>query len=881
MSPKEQQPDALPPRWPDKVLEYFCAPHLLEEVVGDLHERYYLRVQKVGEDKAKRQYWWEVLAYLRPYILKRKKSYYSKSIDTDMLKNYFTIAFRNLLSKKFYAAINILGLSIGLTCCMLIYLYVQHELSYDTFHTKKDRIYRVVSTFTEGENENNYPTTQIPLAPELEEKYTEVEHAVRFIKSDRQLFENPEQGIRFYEEDFYYADSSVFDVFSFSLIKGNPNAALTQPNTVVLTQSAARRYFGGEDPIGNSIQKSSDGETYQITGLMEDIPANSHLKFDALLSFATFPEEEFSGWDGWYPATYLLLRENATSQDAEQILARVNKEYVVPVFENFGITIDYWLQPLTEIHLRSNFGDNAGESSDISYIYIFGAIAFFILIIASINYMNLTTARATRRAKEVGIRKTMGSLKSQLIGQFLTESTLLTFIALLVSLILIILLLPFFNQLAGKEINIGYLLQPQVVAVFIGIAVFVGFAGGSYPAFYLSHFNPALVLKGNIKRGTGNALLRKGLVVVQFTVSIAMLICTWVVYDQLQYLRNKDLGFNKDQVLSVTMPDSAIRAHYGVLYNRLKDNPNVLEVSTSTAKPGNDTFYRIFNVDSPEGRVDRGIDYYSADYDFVETMGMNIVAGRNFSRDYSTDSAAILVNEAMVVRMQWDDPLGKRFTFDDNNEGTADPTYIVVGVIQNFHQQSLHSPIQPLAIFFQEHNFFLNIKIALSDVTNTLAFIEGTWADVNEGKPFSYNFLDQDFQSQYEADEKRGQIFTLFSMLTVAIACLGLLGLAAYTTEQRAKEIGIRKVIGASVSGIISLIYKDFFVLVAIAMLIAFPLAYLFMNDWLQTFAYRTEIKWLTFIASTLLTLVITMGAISFHALRAAMSNPVDSLRNE
>lgn len=879
MSPKKQKPQ--PPRWPDKLLEYFCAPHLLEEVIGDLHERYYLRVQRVGEAKARKQYWREVLAYMRPSIFQRKKSYYSKSIAMDMFKNYFTIAFRNLLSKKFYAAINILGLSIGLTCCMLIYLYLQHELSYDTFHTKKDRIYRVVSTFTEGGNENNYPTTQIPLAPELEEKYTEVEHAVRFIKSDRQLFENHKQDIRFYEEDFYYADSSVFVVFSFSLIKGNPKTALAQPNTMVLTQSTARKYFGDEDPIGNSIQNSSNGEIYQITGLIEDIPANSHLKFDALLSFASFPEEEFSDWGGWYPATYLLIRANTTPQDVEQILARVNKEYVVPIFENFGTTIDYWLQPLTDIHLQSNFGDNAGESSDISYIYIFTAVAFFILIIASINYMNLTTARATHRAKEVGVRKTMGSLKSQLINQFLIESTLLTFTALLVSWALMVLLLPSFNQLAGKEINIAYLLQPQIVVVFIGIAVFVGFAGGSYPAFYLSHFNPALVLKGNITRGTGNALLRKVLMVVQFTVSIAMLICTWVVYDQLQYLRDKDLGFQKDQVLSITMPDSTIRAHYPVLYNRLKDNPNVLAVSTSDAKPGTDIYYRIFNVDSPEGRVDRGINYYSADYDFVETMGMDIVAGRNFSQDYTTDSAAILVNEAMVAHMQWDDPIGKRFTFDDNNEETPNPNYTVVGVIKNYHQQSLHSPIQPLAIFFREDNFFLNIKIAPRNVTNTLAYIEDTWSEVNAGKPFSYNFLDQDFQSQYEADEKRGQIFTLFSILTVVIACLGLLGLAAYTTEQRAKEIGVRKVIGASVSSIVSLIYKDFFILIAIAMLIAFPLAYLFMNDWLQTFAYQTEIKWLTFVASALLTLVITMGAISFHTLRAAMSNPVDSLRNE
>ncbi len=516
----------------------------------------------------------------------------------------------------------------------------------------------------------------------------------------------------------------------------------------------------------------------------------------------------------------------------------------------------------------------------MSYIYIFAAVAFFILIIASINYMNLATARATRRAKEVGVRKTMGSFRSQLIRQFLTESTLLTFIALFISILLALALLPFFNQLAGKEIKVLFLLQPKIIAGFIGMALLVGIAGGSYPAFYLSRFNPALVLKGNVTRGTGNALLRKVLVVTQFAISIAMLICTWVVYDQLQYLRDKDLGFEQDQVLTVTMPDSTIRANYEVLYNRLKDNPNVLEVSNSSARPGTGLDKNLMNVDSPEGVVERGIDQYRADYDFVETMGMKIVEGRNFSRDFPTDTAAALVNESMVARMQWDDPIGKRFSFigDDDDPGA---TLTVVGVVQDYHQQSLYSPIEPLAIFFGDQNYFLNIKIAPQDVASTLAFVEDTWAEVNAGKPFSYDFLNQDFQSQYEADEKRGQIFTLFSLLTVVIACLGLLGLAAYTTEQRAKEIGIRKVIGASVANIIGLIYRDFLVLIALAMLIAFPLAYFFMDGWLQTFAYQTEIKWFTFVTSALLTLVVTMSAISFHTLRAAMSNPVDSLKSE
>ncbi len=793
-----------------------------------------------------------------------------------MLRNLFKVALRNIGKDRIYSVLNILGLTLGITCSLFLFLYLLDELSYDQFHTKKDRIYRVVTHFIESDNQFTWPSGQIPLAQELEENYPDVAHAVRFIGAGRELFANDERDVRFYEEDFYYVDSSVFEVFNFPLIAGDPTTALLAPNTAVVTQTTAEKYFGDADPIGQSFRNGD--ENYQITGLVEDVPSNSHLEFNALLSRASLPDE-LGGWGGWGVPTYLLLRETASLADGERALADVNKNRVVPIFTDYGVTIDYWLQPLADIHLQSNFGDS-GENGGMSYIYIFAAVAFFILIIASINYMNLATARATRRAKEVGVRKTMGSFRSQLISQFLTESTLLTFIALFISILLALVLLPLFNQLAGKEIKVLFLLQPKIIAGFIGMALVVGIAGGSYPAFYLSSFNPALVLKGNVARGTGTALLRKILVVTQFAISIAMLICTWIVYDQLQYLRDKDLGFEQDQVLTVTMPDSTIRANYSVLYNRLKSNSNVLEVSNSSARPGSGLGKNLMNVDSPEGMVERGVDQYQADYDFVDAMGMKIVGGRNFSRDFPTDTAAALVNQAMVARMQWDDPVGKRFSFIGDDEGPG-ATFTVVGVVQDYHQQSLYSPIEPLAIFFGDQNYFLNIKIAPQDVASTLAFVEDTWTEVNAGKPFSYDFLNQDFQAQYEADQKRGQIFTLFSLLTVVIACLGLLGLAAYTTEQRAKEIGIRKVIGASVANIIGLIYRDFLLLIALAMLIAFPLAYFFMDGWLQTFAYQTEIKWLTFVTSALLTVLVTMSAISFHTIRAAMSNPVDSLKSE
>jgi len=797
-----------------------------------------------------------------------------------MLKNLLKVAIRNIGKDRIYSLLNILGLTLGITCSLFLLLYLLNELSYDRFHTEKNRIYRVVTHFTETDNQFTWPSSQIPLAQELEEKYTEIEHAIRFIPAGRELFENPDRDVRFYEEDFYYVDSTLFDVFDFSLLAGDPATVLVKPNTAVLTQETAQKYFGNDDPIGQTFRNGD--ETYEITGLVEDVPDNSSLEFDALLSRATLPDE-IGGWGGWGVGTYLLLKEGTSQADAEEALASVNKERVVPIFENAGVTIRYWLQPLADIHLKSEFGEGETGAGDISYIYIFGAVAFFILIIASINYMNLATARATRRAKEVGVRKTMGSFRGQLISQFLTESVLLTVIALVISLLLVAALLAPFNLLAGTEISSLFLLQPQIILAFVGITLLVGVAGGSYPAFYLSKFNPASVLKGNITRGTGNALLRKVLVVVQFTISIAMLICTWIVYDQLQYLRDTDLGFDQEQVLIVTMPDSTIRANYEVLRNRLKESPNVLEVSTSSSRPGSGYGKSLMQVEGNDGsKLDQGVgvNQYRAHYDYLETMGIDVVEGRSFSREYATDTATVIVNESMVARMQWDDPIGKEFSFMGGDNGPG-PTYSVIGVFKDYHQQSLYNLIDPLAIFFDDPSFWLSIKVSPERVTETLAYVEDTWTEVNAGKPFSYEFLDEEFMSQYETDQKRGKIFTLFSAFTVVIACLGLLGLAAYTTEQRAKEIGIRKVIGASVTNIVGLIYKDFFVLIVIAMVIAFPIAYFAMDSWLSDFAYQTNIKWLTFVASTLLTLIVTLGAISFHTLRAATANPIKSLKSE
>ncbi len=792
-----------------------------------------------------------------------------------MFKNLFKTALRNIRKEKIYSVINILGLTIGVTCCIFLLLYILDELSYDKFHVNKDRIYRIATHFQESDNEFTWASAQVPLAPELASKFTEVQHAVRLINVGRELFENQDKDIRFYEEDFYYADSAVFDVFTFPLTEGNPTTALVAPNTIVLTQSMANKYFGDESPIGKTL-KNGD-KLYKITGVMQDVPHNSHIDFDALLSRTSLPEDFQDNWGGWGVATYLLLPENYNYHDFDAHLEAVNTERVKPIFDQFGVKINYFLQPIQDIHLHSKLGSESEGGGDISYIYIFAAVAVFMLIIASINYMNLATARATKRAKEVGIRKTAGSSKGQLIGQFLTESVVITLIAVLVSVFFIVLLLPLFNTLSGKEISYAFIFQPGILLGLVAIVLFVGVAGGSYPAFYLAGFNPAQVLKGKVASTGGNSLLRKALVVLQFAISITMVISTWIVYDQLQFLRNKDLGFSKEHVLSIELPEDDIREKVAVLRNRLLENPKVQMVGTANTKPGNGISKNLMNVESDEGMVEKGVDMYQADYDYIPTMGMALTQGRNFSREYATDTAAVIVNEAMVKRMGWQDPIGKVFS----NTDPESPQYRVVGVIKDYHQLSLYNLIEPLAIFFGKNNYYLHIKIAGQDIPATLSYIENIWNEVNPNKPFSYNFMDQDFNSQYKADEKRGQIFTLFSVLTIFIACLGLLGLAAYTTEQRTKEIGIRKVIGANVGSIVMMIYKDFFLLIGISILIAFPLAYYFMYNWLQSFAYQTDIKIITFITAALLTLAITMLAVGFHTIRAAIANPVDSLRSE
>jgi putative ABC transport system permease protein len=794
-----------------------------------------------------------------------------------MLKNYLVLAFRNLVKDKFYSVINILGLTIGITCGMLLFLYVSDELSYDRYHEKADRIYRIVSYIREPDKINKWTSTQPPLVKTLKQDYPFVESYVRFFGRGRTMFRLGEK--RFYEEDVYSTDSTIFDVFTYKFLEGDPKQALARPGSVVLTEKVAKRFFGNADALGQ-VLRTDDTTSYKVTGVIEDVPKNSHMTFNALTSLDG-NQRNADGWGGFYINSYLLLSKNADIKKLEAGFPGLYEKYMSSIFKRMGIHITYQMQPLTSIHLCSKFdGENNG---DIGYVYTFSAIAFFMLLIASINYMNLATAQSARRAKEVGLRKVMGSLKGPLIGQFLTESILITMISLVSSLFMVAALLSFFNTVSGKEIGYMELLSPRFIAIGLGIVVFTGLISGSYPAFYLSAFEPAQVLKGSFK-ARGGSFFRKALVVTQFSISMVMLICTWIVYQQVNYMRNKDMGYDRSQVLTIDYQDNQPKDKYNALRKLLMDNPNVQSVATASSPVSNIGGRVIFTVESSTGMKEMAFKPTLIDHDYISTMGMKLVKGRDFSNELPNDTAnSVLINEAVVKRMNWADPIGKKIMLgtvpaDGKN---PPPTARVAGVVRDFHQQSLYNPIEPLIMIYRRGNGVMHVKIKAGNTSETLSYIGKKWQEIYPSRLFEYRFLDQDFESAYRADELRGQIFTAFSALTILIACLGLFGLATFTTEQRVKEIGVRKVLGGSVSSVVLLLSRDFTKLVLFSFPIAIPIAYFSMNRWLQSFTYKTSMNVWVFLAACAVTLLICWLTVIYQSLKAALANPVKSLRSE
>jgi len=797
-----------------------------------------------------------------------------------MIKNLLIIALRNFKKDKWYSLLNVLGLTIGITFSLFLIFYITDELSYDRYHEKADRVFRIVSYIQEKDKNTDWAITQMPLGPTLKKDYPEVEEMVRLQSRERTLFKNGENN--FYETKIYYADSTLFKVFSHRFFEGSPATALNGPNSVVITKSLANKYFGkNTSAVGKTLRTVYD--VYKVSAVIADVPRNSHIRYDMLISMSSLlkgpnQDNQFN-WGNFNNFTYVLLKPGTRATDFNKKLAPMYDKYMAPIFAKFNVKMHYGVQPITAIHLHSNLEQEPEELGSMSYIWIFSAVAFFMLLIACINYMNLTTARSARRAKEIGIRKVTGSTKKQLVLQFLSESLLTAFIAVLLSFGLVILLLSAFNSISGKAFTIHTLLQPFNILLLAGIALFTGLLGGSYPAFYLSGFKPVSILKGALSKASGNVNLRRVLVVLQFSTSMVMLICTWVVYDQLSYLQKKDLGFNKEQVMTVTINTGEDeRSKIFAMNNEFRTLSGIKEVGTGNSYPGSPNLnLNLFTVQTNTGYVDKAVECYGVDEHYLDVLNIPIVKGRNFSGLADT-LHSIMVNESMAKHFKWDNPIGKRVKFP----GDTSSNYLeVVGVVKDFNQKSLYNPIAPLLLFYGPNSNIIQLKINTSNISAAIAKVESSWKKYFPNLPFEYKFLDQDFNSQYTADQKRGKIFAAFSILTIIITCLGLLGLTAFTTQQKQKEISMRRVLGASVMQVVAMITKNYLWLTLIAAAIAFPVAGYFMNKWLNIFPYNTGLSVIPFLLSAFVIVITAATTSMFHSAKAALTKPAKILKTE
>lgn len=767
---------------------------------------------------------------------------------------------------------NILGLTLGISSALFLIIYVADEVSYDHYHEKADRIYRVSTKITEPDDQFIWTVAQIPFGPQVVHDYPEVQSFVRFIPMPRALYKYEDK--EFNEENFCYVDSTLFDIFTYKVLKGEVKSALLEPKKIVLTEKIANKYFGKSDPIGKTLTTGTD--TYEVTGVIQDVPTNSHFRFDAVASRNNLPKQ-LGSWGNFGVFTYLLFPENFDVKVFEKKIQEMYGTYMKPIFGAMNIKMEYIIEPITKIHLYSTKAGEPEPTGSITYVRVFAIVAIFLVLIAAMNYMNLATARSTRRAREVGLRKVVGSRRGPLMLQFLSESMVFTIISLIISLVLLVILLPRFNMLAGKYFNLHVIYSPVVLLTLLGIILVVGLFGGSYPAFFLSRFSPVTVLKGEITQGSAGSLFRKILVVIQFTISVIMIICTLVVFRQLNYLKTMDQGFDQKNVLSLQLNQSMIQK-YPVLKEALLQNPNIKYVGSTNTPVGEGSGKLVFNVETDQGMTPKGINFAIVDHDFVKTLGINIVKGRDFQQDMPSDTlTGVIVNETFVKRMGWSDPIGKKVEAGGGNFVKAR----VIGVMQDYHQTGMYNGIESLLLAYRTRNNVIYIKLKENDMQPTLSYMETKWKEIFPGEPYTFTFLNERFNRQFETDEKRGKIFTLFTILAILIACLGLFGLASYMVEQRTKEIGIRKVFGANEAIVLRLIARDFLILVIIGIVIATPVAYYFMNNWLKNYVYRTNIGLPLMISAALLTILITFITISYKAYQAAIMNPARSLKTE
>ncbi len=878
MTPKKPTAPRLA-RW---LLKTFLPDYVGEVGTGDYEEIFRRTAEQEGPRKARRWYRFQVLKVLPLFML----DYLYWRME--MFKNYLKIAFRNLRKQKGFSFINISGLAIGMACCFLILLYVSDELSFDRFHENGDRIYRVLSDSTIGGTTRHFAISPAALAPAAAESIPAIERYSRLFEFGNMQLQHEDDVHEF--PKWHTADQDFFSVFSHDFITGDPDTALRQPYSLVISESTALRIFGRTDVLGETLHTPNDNPLeVQITGVIEDVPQNSHYHFDMLISTATFravqteqqqdhqQEESFLDEPYFFQAySYLLLQENADPKDVQTKIMAVVETRWGELLRQRGVTRQYPLQALKDIHLRSNFESDLGSPGNIAYVYLFSAVALLVLVIACFNFINLSTAKSAKRAKEVGLRKVFGAYKNHLVKQFLGESILLSLFGLVLGLILVMLVLPAFNVLTGKQFDISQLMSLTALSGLFIIVVVTGFIAGSFPAFVLSSFQPVETVQGRFATGKKSGFTRRLMVVIQFAISIFMIIGILVILKQLDFMKNKDFGFNKDHVVVIRNRGPATDA----LKDQILQNPEIISVSFSSSVPGQ---YTGDHTLLPEGKSPEETVRASAffvGHDFIKTYEMDILWGRDFSKQFPSDVRdGIIINEKMAADIGWrEDDLGKELVIvSRNNERKK-----VIGIVRNFHHKSLKLEINPTALFLvPQGGRYTSVRIRPDNAASTLGFLKHLFQKTFPGQEFEYFFVDDDFRNKYPEEEKVEKIYLYFGFLAIFVACLGLYALSSYTIEQKTKEIGIRKVLGARVRGLVFSLSKEFLKWVLLANILAWPAAFIIMTRWLNNFAYRIDIAWWMFTASGILALIIAVVTISYQAFKLAISDPVEALRYE
>ena len=810
-----------------------------------------------------------------------------------MIKNYFKIAWRNLRRYKFISFINLFGLTVGLTCCLLILTYILNELSYDRYNKDADQVYRITRTFYNGNGEPTLKLSTIapPFGYYMPAEFPEIQKMTRLLNNGSTPMRYKDKLIN--QPDVYFADQNLFDVFTVKVLKGDPKTALSDPFSVMMTEETAKKYFGDEDPM-NKVLRAYNKFDIKVTGIYKAFPPNAHLHPDILVSFNTLKDSAVYGaqnlrtnWGNNSFFTYVKLPKNYDIKKMEARFPAFLDEHMANQYKGVkpSMATSLGLQKLTDIHLYSHTDLEAEPNGDIDRVYVFSAIALFILLIACMNYMNLSTARSALRAKEIGIRKVIGARKRELILQFLSESVIICWLATLLAFVCLYFSLPWLNKLSGQQLSISILLKWQVLLPLLLTPFVVGFISGIYPALFMSAFTPVKTLKGLFKAGGTSVNFRKVLVVTQFAISIVLIITTIIVFQQLHYMQNASLGYNKSQI--VTLPYyNQLDNQYESFRNSLLRNSAISDVGLSSRIPTGrllDDMGASAPGEDSMVPVKAEIRYVATDYDFIPTYGITMVAGRNFSRDYGTDTSNFVINESAVKAVGWKSPqeaIGKDFKY-------GFITGHIIGVMKDFNFESLHQKIKPLIFIMpasaSSNGYYnaISVKISGKNVSSALATLKNTWQKYLPDMPYQYSFLDEKFAKLYAVEQRQETIFTVFACIAIFIASLGLFGLSAFTITQRVKEIGVRKVLGANVGSIVTLLSKEFLKLVLISAIIAFPVAWYAMSKWLQDFAYRVDIHWWVFALAAVLTLFVALATVSFQAIKAAIANPVESLRTE